>query len=60
MVVMMVVMMAFGGAALMHGDHRDGNNHLKTEHPQEHSYAGPQHMHDSDAEKEQPDNQEMK
>ena len=58
MVVMMVGMMIFG-MVFMHGGHRDNNDYHKTEHPQEHSDAGPHHMHDSDAEKtRQPDNQE--
>jgi ABC-type nickel/cobalt efflux system permease component RcnA len=45
MVVIMVGMMLFG-MIFMHGGHGDRHDHDSTEHKQEHSDKGHQHMHE--------------
>ncbi len=46
MVVMMVVMMIFGGMHVMHGEHRSEGDHQQTEQKHNHDEDGPQHILD--------------
>lgn len=44
MVVIMVVMMLFGGVHMMHGDHRHAEDHDRLEHKPDHQKEGMHHM----------------
>ncbi len=46
MVVMMVVMMIFGGMHTMHGGHRSEGDRRQMEQKHNHDEDGAQHMHD--------------
>jgi len=45
MVVMMVVMMIFGGTHMMHGGHRSEGDHRQMEQKHDHDEDGTQHTH---------------
>ncbi len=48
MVVIMVVVMFFGGMHMMHGDHRHGEDHDRIEHRQDHQKEEMNHKHNGD------------
>ncbi len=45
MVVIMCVMMLFGGMHMVHGGHRSGGSHQQTEQKHNRDEKGTQHMH---------------
>ncbi len=45
MVVIMCVMMLFGGMHMMHGEHRSEGDHRQMEQKHNHDEDGTQHMH---------------
>jgi hypothetical protein len=46
MVVIMCVIMLFGGMHMMHGGHRSEGDHQQMEQKHNHDEDGTQHMHD--------------
>lgn len=59
MVVIMVVVMLFGGMHMMHGDHRHAEENHKNEHKHD-CHEGMQNIHSDDGEHSVPDQEKDK